>query len=112
METLEHLNLHFECMNQLAHAVSAYGAEVFITVPNNGNWIFNALGWNHDHCVAFFRDIAMRFVSRSNLGRHEVTEIPCMQKYLWYWPLVYAASFFQPMNLGFHIRPRTEPASD
>lgn len=106
METLEHVNYHFEVMNHYARCVERDGAEVFISLPNNANWLLNALGWNHDHCVGFFRDVAKRFVARSDLGKHEVTYVPCFQKYLWYWPMAYAASFCQPFSLGFHIKPR------
>jgi hypothetical protein len=81
------------------------GAQVFISLPNNANWLLNALGWNHDHCVGFFRDVAKRFVARSDLGNHEVIYVPCFQKYLWYWPLAYAGSFFQPFSLAFHVKP-------
>jgi hypothetical protein len=107
METLEHLNYHFEVMNEIAQAVSDHGSSAFITIPNNANWLLNYLGWNHDHCVAFFRDIAVRFVERSNLGKHKITLHPCFQQYLWYWRLAYAASFFQPFSWGFHVRPKT-----
>jgi hypothetical protein len=103
MEILEHINYHFELMNEMARAVQLYGSTIFITVPNNGNWVFNALGWNHDHSTAFFRDIAYRFVTRSNLGNQSVLVAPCMQKYLWYWWVVYGLSFFQPMSWGFLI---------
>jgi len=106
METLEHLNYHYEAMNELARSISKYGSTVFITLPNNNNWVLNALGWNHDHSVAFFRDIAERFIRRSNLGRHELTVIPCMQKYVWYWWIVCMLSFFQPFAWGFTIRPK------
>jgi len=105
METLEHINYHFELMNEMARAVREWGSAVFITVPNNGNWVFNVLGWNHDHSIAFFRDIANRFVTRSDLGAHEVRMCPCMQKYLWYWWFVYALSFFQPFSWGFLVLP-------
>jgi hypothetical protein len=106
METLEHINYHFEVMNVLAEAVRDYQTTVFITLPNNGNWIFNALGWNVDHSVAFFQSIAWRFVTRSNLGRENVRMFPCMQKYVWYWWLVYALGGLQPFNWGFEVRPR------
>jgi len=106
METLEHCNYHFEAMNEMARAVGGYGTEVFITIPNNSNWILNYLGWNHDHCVAFLPDVGKRFVERSDLGQHRITYVPCFQQYLWYWRLAYAASFFQPFSLGFHIRPQ------
>lgn len=110
METLEHVNYHFEVLNALARAVQKHRASVFITVPNNGNWLFNALGWNADHSVAFFADIAYRFVTRSDLGRHRVLAAPCMQHYLWYWRIAHALAFFQPMNLGFLILPAgTQP---
>jgi hypothetical protein len=108
METLEHVNYHFEIMNAFADAASKYGTVVFITLPNNANWVLNALGWNFDHSVAFFRDIAERFVTRSDLGKHEVTYGGCMQKYVWHWWIVYLASFCQPFNLGFTIRPKAE----
>ena len=106
METLEHINYHFECMNQMAYAVRRYKSVVFVTIPNNGNWVFNALGWNHDHCVAFYRAIAHRFVTRSDLGRHDVKPLACMQKYMWYWRVVYLLSFGQPFSWGFVIRPK------
>ncbi|HXR03448.1 MAG TPA: hypothetical protein VN836_01935 [Verrucomicrobiae bacterium] len=108
METLEHCNYHFEAMNEMARAVGEFGTEIFITIPNNANWILNWLGWNHDHCVAFLPDVGRRFVERSDLGRHQITYIPCFQQYLWYWRLAYAASFFQPFSLGFHIRPASK----
>ena len=106
METLEHINYHFELMNEMALSVEAHKSVVFITVPNNGNWVLNALGWNHDHSIGFFRDIAYRFVTRSELGQHNVMIAPCMQKYLWYWGIVYALSFFQPLSWGFLITPK------
>jgi hypothetical protein len=108
METLEHVNYHFEIMNAFADAVSRYGTVVFITLPNNANWILNALGWNFDHSVAFFRDIAERFVTRSDLGQHEVTYNGCMQKYVWHWWIVYLLSFCQPFNLAFTICPKEQ----
>ncbi|MDA0576808.1 MAG: hypothetical protein O3B24_01785 [Verrucomicrobia bacterium] len=106
METLEHVNYHFEIMNEFSRAVSRHGAVVYITLPNNGNWVLNALGWNYDHSVAFFRDIAHRFVTRSDLGQHAVVMHGCMQKYLWYWWLVYLLAFAQPLSWGFTIRRR------
>jgi len=111
METLEHVNCHYEVMNALAEAVEKQGAVVFITLPNNRNWFLNAMGWNHDHCVAFFRDIADRFVSRSNLGCHAIERHSCMQKYLWYWWIVYLLAFGQPLSWGFTIRPCRVAAS-
>ena len=106
METLEHVNYHYELMNEMAKSVNDNNSKVFITVPNNGNWVFNALGWNHDHSTAFFRDIAYRFVKRSDLGKHVVLAAPCMQKYLWYWRLVYVLSILQPFSWGFLITPK------
>jgi hypothetical protein len=106
METLEHANYHFEIMNEMARAVSEYGSTVFITIPNNGNWILNMAGWNHDHCVGFFPGIATRFVTRSDLGAHNVTFYRCFQQYLWYWRFAYAVSFFQPFSLGFLVQPK------
>jgi hypothetical protein len=50
--------------------------------------------------------VAARFVSRSDLGNHDVSYVPCFQQYLWYWPLAYAGALFQPFSLGFHIQPR------
>ena len=106
METLEHINYHFELMNEMARCVAEYGSRVFITVPNNGNWVFNALGWNVDHSIGFLRDIAYRFVTRSDLGRHSVLVAPCMQTYLWYWRIVHLLSFFQPFSWGFLVEPK------
>jgi len=93
-------------MNEMAFAVQEFGTEVFITIPNNANWILNILGWNHDHVVAFFRDIATRFVMRSDLGRQRVQLVPCFQKYLWYWRIAYALTGFQPFSWGFLIQPQ------
>jgi len=107
METLEHCNYHYEAMNEMARAVADYGSQVWITIPNNSNWVLNrVLGWNHDHCVAFLPEVGRRFVERSDLGKHQITYVPCFQQYLWYWRLVYTASFFQPLSLGFHVRPK------
>ena len=111
MEILEHINYHCELMNEMARAVQLYGSTVFITVPNNGNWVFNALGWNRDHSTAFFRDIAYRFVTRSDLGNHAVLVAPCMQKYLWYWWFVYGLAFLQPMSWGFLVTPHNYQSS-
>lgn len=105
MEVLEHVNYHYELMNELARSIETNHSAVFITVPNNSNWVFNALGWNWDHSLAFLRDVAYRFVSRSNLGKHAIISLPCMQKYIWYWPVVYLLSFFQPFSWGFLIYP-------
>ncbi|NCD34082.1 MAG: hypothetical protein EOL87_11810 [Spartobacteria bacterium] len=112
MEMLEHVNYHFELMNELARAIALYSSLVFITLPNNGNWIFNALGWNIDHSIAFFKDIAYRFIQRSDLGKYEILIVPCMQKYLWYWPLAYALSFLQPFSWGFLVAPTDYEFSD
>ena len=104
MELLEHVNFHFELMNELAAGIDNCGAEVFITVPNNGNWVFNAMGWNNDHNIAFFKDIAIRFVKRSKLGCHDIQTYACMQKYIWFWWIAYALALFQPFSWGFHIK--------
>jgi hypothetical protein len=107
MEVLEHLNHPGLVMDAIADYLGeGQDAELFITVPNNSNWVFNLLGWNVDHTFAFFRDIAWRFVTRSRLGKYDVKMYGCMQRYLWYWWLVYVLSFFQPMNWGFRVRPR------
>jgi len=113
METLEHINYHYELMNEMARSLRQYGSVVFITVPNNGNWIFNALGWNEDHSIAFLRDVAYRFVTRSDLGQGRVMVAPCMQKYLWYWWIVYVLSFFRPFNWAFLVTPvNYQPAKE
>lgn len=39
METLEHVNGHFEVMKVMAYAVKNDGSAAFITLPHNGNWI-------------------------------------------------------------------------
>ena len=103
MEMLEHVNYHFELMNEMAQCVAKYDGVVFITVPNNGNWVFNALGWNNDHSIAFLRDIAYRFITRSDLGKHSILVAPCMQKYLWYWRVAYVLSMLQPFSWGFLV---------
>ena len=108
METLEHVNYHYEILNEIAGAVSRYSSGAFITLPNNKNWIFNVLGWNHDHIIAFFPDIADRFIRRSDLGAHDIQRISCFQKYLWYWWLAYALSGFQSFSIGFVITPHNQ----
>ncbi|MEI8138706.1 MAG: hypothetical protein WCI03_02435 [bacterium] len=110
METLEHVSYHYEVLNEIAGAVSRYGSAAFITLPNNKNWIFNVLGWNHDHIIAFFPDIADRFIRRSDLSVHDIQRIPCFQKYLWYWWLAYALSGFQSFSIGFLITPHNQRA--
>lgn len=104
MELLEHVNYHYELMNELARSVGQNNAEVFITVPNNGNWLFNALGWNSDHSISFLRDVAMRFITRSDLGQYDITRYSCVAHYLWYWPVAYFAGLFQPWSWGFHVK--------
>jgi hypothetical protein len=112
MEILEHLNYPCEIMDTLADYVQRErGAEVFITLPNNGNWILNALNWHHDHNIALFKTVAMRFVGRSRLGRCAITMYPCAQRYRWYWWLIYVLAFGQPINWAFHIRAETSAAS-
>ena len=81
-------------------------ATMFLTLPNNGNWILNALNWHQDHNVAFFKSIVMRFVGRSDLGRLTIVMRPCMQKYKWYWRILYLLAFRQPFNWGFHVSPQ------
>lgn len=105
METLEHVNYRFEMMNEMARAAKEFGSTVFISIPNNDNWVFNALGWNYDHSVAFLRGIAERFVTRSDLGQHAIVMFPCFQQYVAFWWIVYALSFFRPMCWGFLITP-------
>lgn len=106
MEVLEHVNYHFEAMNVLARAVGELGSTVWISLPNNASWVVNIQkSWWHDHSVAFFRDIAWRFVTRSALGGYEVLAAPCMGHHVRWWPLVYAAAFAQPMSWGFLVRP-------
>ncbi len=109
MECLEHVNYRHEVMNEFARAIDEYGATVFVTIPNNANWIFNSLGWNFDHSAAYFKGIAHRCVSRSDLGQHDLTMYGCMSRYVWYWWVVYALSFFQPFGFGFVVRPKTAP---
>jgi len=91
-------------MNILAaYLKKEIGTDIFITIPNNGNWILDALNWHQDHNVAFFKSIAERFVSRSDLGQFQITMFPCMQRYKWYWWIIYFLSFRQPFNWGFHV---------
>jgi 2-polyprenyl-3-methyl-5-hydroxy-6-metoxy-1,4-benzoquinol methylase len=104
MELLEHVNYHYELMNELARSVGQNNTEVFITVPNNGNWLFNAMGWNSDHSISFLRGVAMRFVVRSDLGQYDITRYSCVGQYLPYWHIAYFAGLFQPWSWGFHIK--------
>ena len=105
MEILEHLNYPCEIMDLLSdYLLSNKDATLFLTIPNNGSWVLNALNWHTDHNVAFFKSIASRFVGRSGLGRCSIIMRPCMQRYKWYWWIIYLASFCQPFNWGFEIR--------
>ena len=104
MEILEHLNYPCAVMDMLALYIQANsGVTLFLTLPNNGNWILNAMNWHADHNVAFFRTIAMRFVGRSELGQLKVTMYPCIQRYKWYWLGFYLMALGQPVNWGFLI---------
>ncbi len=104
MEIFEHLNHPHAVMNMLAvHLGTEKMTQVFITIPNNGNWILNALNWHFDHNVAFFKSIAMRFIGRSDLGAFSVIMRPCIQKYKWFWWIFFNLAFRQPLNWSFHI---------
>lgn len=109
METLEHLNYHFEAMNAIAEAISSFDSVALITLPNNSNWIVNRVIGIDDHSIAFFKDVAYRFVTRSDLGRFEVLPFPCTGMYLWHWRVAYALAGFQPTSFGFLVgRPDNE----
>ena len=103
MEIFEHLNYPCIIMDILSDYILRNHGTAFITIPNNGNWILNALHWHYDHNYAFFKSIAARFVQRSGLGRCGITMYPCMQRYKWYWWIAYLGSFCQPFNWGFRI---------
>lgn len=106
METLEHVNYHFEVMNTFAAAIDKYATTCLITLPNNSNWIVNHVIGIDDHSVAFFKDVALRFVTRSDLGKHALLSFPCTGKYTWSWPVAYVLSGFQPTSFGFLIGSR------
>jgi hypothetical protein len=104
MEILEHLSYPCEVMGILADYLRREpGICLFITLPNNGNWVINAMNWHGDHIVAFFKTVAMRFIERSPLGSANIVMRPRMQQYQWYWWLIYLAAFGQPINWGFTI---------
>jgi hypothetical protein len=101
METLEHL-----CnASEVLRVMGTTGCEIWITLPNNRNPLLDWLGWNYDHCFRFCPDTATRFVQRVLPGR-TVRAYDCFQKYLWYWPLAYAAGGFRGMNVGLQVMPR------
>lgn len=104
MEILEHLMFPFEVMNLLGNYLLGRRAEVFITIPNNGNWVLDLLNWHGDHNYAFFHSIAERFVKRSKLGECRIEMFPCMQRYRWYWWIIWLLAFGQPFNWGFLIK--------
>ena len=108
METLEHVGHSRALMDEMARSVEN-GTEVFITLPNNGNWVLNALGWGRSHLVAFLRSNANCFIRQSNLGRYEVVEYECIGRYSRLWRLVYLVSGFQPFSWGFHIKKTIQP---
>ncbi len=103
MEVLEHLNYPCEVMDRLSDWLIESCGTVFITIPNNGNWVLNALNWHQDHNVAFFKSIAQRFVGRSGLGRCHIEMFKGMQTYQWYWWIAYLIAFCQPFNWVFKI---------
>lgn len=104
METLEHLKYPFEMLDIISEWLLASGGTFFMTLPNNGNWLVNALGWHVvDHNFSFFRSTAMNLVRKSALGNQRVEMYACMQKYLWYWWLFYLFSFCQPIVWGFKV---------
>lgn len=106
METLEHINYHFEVMNVFAAAIEKHSSMCMITLPNSSNWIVNNIMGIQDHSVAFFKEVARRFVTRSDLGKHRVAMFGCTGMYSWYWPMAYVLSGFQPTSWGFLIGPR------
>jgi len=106
METLEHINYHYEVMNIFASIIEKHMAMCLITLPNNSNWIVNHIMGIQDHSIAFFKGVAQRFVTRSALGKQDVVMFPCTGMYLWYWPVVYLLSGFQPTSWGFLIGPK------
>ena len=101
MELLEHVNYHFELMNELARAIKEHNSEIFITVPNNGNWIINLMGWNRDHSISFLKGVAERFIKRSDLGQHHVQMFGCLGKYHPAWPIIYTLA--GAVSWGFRI---------
>lgn len=103
METLEHINYHYEVMNVFALAVERHSTMCLITLPNSSNWIVNHIMGIQDHSTAFFRGVAQRFVTRSDLGKWKVVMFPCTGMYVWYWPIAYVLSGFQPTSWGFLI---------
>lgn len=103
MEVLEHLNYPCEVMDILGEYVLSSKAVLFVTLPNNGSWVLNALNWHSDHNFAFFKSLAARFVKRSELGNCDIEMYPCMQTYRWFWWIVYLLAFCQPFNWGFKI---------
>lgn len=111
MEILEHLNYPCEVMDRLAKWVNEQEGVLFITLPNNGNWVLNALQWHFDHNFAFFKSLAARFVSRSGLGGCTVEMYPCMQTYQWFWWVAYAVALGQPFNWGFKVTPAAASGS-
>jgi hypothetical protein len=104
METLEHLKYPFELLDITSTWLLTGGECLFLTVPNNGNWVLNALGWHvTDHNFAFFGSTAMNMVRKSALGQCQIEMYACMQKYLWYWWLVYLIALGQPISWGFKV---------
>jgi len=111
METLEHINYHYEVMNAFASIIEEYATLCLITLPNNSNWIVNHIIGIDDHSTAFFKDVAYRFIARSDLGKHEIITFPCTGMYEWYWPVAYVLAGFKPTSWGFLIGPKGEHAA-
>lgn len=112
MEVFEHMKYPCEVMDIIGQWLIDSDAVFFMTLPNNGSWVLNALNWHCDHNVAFFKTIAQRFVIRSRLGKCDIEMYPCMQTYHWYWLIAYIAALYQPFNWGFKITaPKSSPVS-
>jgi len=89
----------------LARAVKNLNSVVFITLPNSDNWVWKFLGWDADHVMGFNLGTAMNFITRSDLGKHDVKHIPLVSgKHKWYWFLVHILTFCQSFSLAFEIR--------
>ena len=106
MEVFEHVTNISNCLAVIADYMHESDAELFITLPNNANWIFNAMGFNHDHVYAFFPDIADRMIHRSPLAEWSIERVMFHPRYMWWWRAMYLASGCQPSSIGFVVNRR------
>jgi len=105
METLEHINCHWEVMEVFAEAISKLNCVILISLPNDTNLLFKYFDFDWDHLMGFNKETATRFLTRSSLGKHHIKYMPLASgMYQKYWPLCWLFSVGNPIALLFQIK--------